>query len=317
MIEWHDLNARHEAMFLWLGGILLFAMAKSGDVRKSILSLLQLFIRPVILGPVLGLFMVAAGLAIAAVTSGRAVGLWGIWPVISVVIWSFTSGMGILLNYDNFLRREGEFRRAAAVVTPATVLVALTSIAILPFWWEIGLAPVLAVLSIITVYCAGKADYQQVSYVAVSLLAAYRIAIVSLAVKDVITDFTTWKALAQAALLPIWLTVGTLPYMRCLALFERWRLLFRCPSKTVRSTDYGQDWPLIVDSARLCAKHGAVWVEVNRKKYGVNGTSKTMLPRWGHSCFDFDEVWKSHPTIDGVKVNIHRLIQDGLALERV
>ena len=175
----------------------------------------------------------------------------------------------------------------------------------------------LAVLSIIAVYCAGKVDCQQVSYVAVSLLATYTIAIVSLAVKDVITDLATWKALAQAVLLPIWLTVGTLPYMRCLVLFERWRLLFRCPSKTVRSTDYGQDWPLIVDSARLCAKHGAVWVEVNGRKYGVNGASKTMLPRWGHSCFDFDEVWKSHPTIYGVKVNTHRLIQDGLALGRV
>ena len=235
--------------------------------------------------------------------------------MISVVIWGFTSGMGILLNYDKFLRGEGEFRRAAAVVTPATVLVALTSIAILPFWWEIGLLPVLAVLSIIAVYCAGKVDYQQVSHVVVSLLVAYTIAIVSLAVKDVITDLTTWKALAQAALLPIWLTVGTLPYMRCQVLFERWRFLFRCPSKTVRSTDYGQDWPLIVDSARLCAKHGAVWVEVNRRKYGVNGTSKTMLPSWGHSCFDFDEVWKDHPTINGVKVGIHRLIQEGLALE--
>lgn len=201
------------------------------------------------------------------------------------------------------------------MVTPATVLVALTSIAILPFWWEIGLLPVLAALSIIAVYCAGKADYQQVSYVAVRLLALYTIAIVSLAVKDVITEFTTWKALAQAALLPIWLTVGVLPYIRCLVLFERWRFLFRCPGKTVTSTDYGQEWPLIVDSARLCAKHSAVWVEVNGRKYGVNGASKTMLPSWGHTCFDFEEIWRDHPTIDGVKVGIHRLIQDGLALE--
>lgn len=316
MIEWYDLNARHEAMFLWLGGILLFTMAKSGGVRKSILRLLKSFIRPVILGPVLGLFIVVAGLAIAAVTFGRTVGLWEIWPVISVVIWGVTSGMGILLNYDKFLRREGEFRRATAVVTPATVLVAFTSIAILPFWWEIGLLPVLAVLSIIAVYCAGKVDHLQVSHVSVSLLAAYTIAIVSLAIKNIITDPTTWTAVSQAALLPIWLTVGTLPYMRCLVLFERWRFLFRCPSKTLRSTEYGQDWPLIVDSARLCAKHGAVWVEVNGRKYGVNGASKAMLPSWGHSCFDFEEVWRDHPVIDGVKIGIHRLIQDGLSLER-
>ena len=61
MIEWYDLNARHEAMFLWLGGILLFIMAKSGDVRISVLHLLESFIKPVLLGPVLGLFIVVAG----------------------------------------------------------------------------------------------------------------------------------------------------------------------------------------------------------------------------------------------------------------
>ncbi len=316
MIEWYDLNARHEAMLLWLGVILLSTVAGSGGVRKSVLLLLKLFIKPIILVPVFGLFIIVAALAIVAVSFGNAVGLWVIWPVISVVIWGATSGMGILLNYDKFLQKDGEFRRAAAVVTPATVLVAVTNIAILPIWWEIGLLPVLAMLSVIAVYCTSKVGYKQVSHVVVSLLAAYTIAIVSLAIKNIITEPTTWKALAQAALLPIWLTVGTLPYMRCLVLFERWRFLFRCRRKTVRSTDYGQDWPLIVDSARLCAKHGAVWVEVNRRKYGINGTSKTMLPSWGHSCFDLAEVWKDHPTIDGVKVNIHRLIQDGLALER-
>ena len=316
MIEWYDLNARHEAMFLWFGGILLFTMAKSGGVRKSTIRLVQSFIRPVILGPVFGLFIVVAGLAIAAVTFGRVVGFWEIWPVISVVIWGVTSGTGILLNYNKFLQKDGEFRRAAAVVTPATVLVAFTNIAILPFWWEIGLLPVLAMLSIIGAYYASKVGYQQVSHVAVSLLAVYSIAIVSLAIQNIITDLTAWKALAQAALLPIWLTVGTLPYMGCLVVIERWRFLFRCPSQAIRSADYGQDWPLIVDSARLCAKHSAVWVEVNRKKYGVNGASKTMLPSWGHSCLDFEEVWKDHPTIDGVKVGIHRLVQDGLALER-
>ena len=201
-------------MFLWLGGILLFTMAMSGEVRKSILGILKSFIKPIILVSVFGLFIVVAGLAIVAVTFGSAVGLWEIWPVISVVIWGATSGMGILLNYDKFLRKDGEFRRAAAVVTPATVLVAFTDIAILPFWWEFGLMPVLALLSIIAVYAASKVGYQQVFHVAVSLLAAYAIAIVSLAIKSIINDPTTWKALAQAALLPVWLTVGALPYMR-------------------------------------------------------------------------------------------------------
>ena len=72
----------------------------------------------------------------------------------------------------------------------------------------------------------------------------------------------------------------------------------------------------MVDSAKLCAKHGAVWVEVNSKKYGVNGWSTTLLKGWGHTCLDLEEIWKDDPTVKGLKISPHRLIQDGQVLER-
>ena len=108
------------------------------------------------------------------------------------------------------------------------------------------------------------------------------------------------------------LTIGTLPYVRFLILVEQWRFRFRCPSRVVSSTEYGGDWPLTVSSAKLCCKHGAVWVEVCGKKYGVNGTSKGLLRKWGHTSFHFTDIWKDHPDIEGLKVSVHRLIQDGL-----
>ena len=92
MIEWYDLNARHEATFLWLGGFVIWAFVKSGAVRESIRHLLNSFIRPIVLVPILGLFIVATGLAAVAVTFGRIVGLWEILPVISVAVWGVTSG---------------------------------------------------------------------------------------------------------------------------------------------------------------------------------------------------------------------------------
>ena len=315
MIEWYDLNARHEATVLWVGGFVIWAIVTSEAVRESIRHLLSSFIRPILLVPILGLFIIVTGLAAVAVTFGRTVGLWEICPVVSVAVWGVTSGVGILLNYGNFLQKEGEFRRAAKVLTPAWFITTLMNIATLPIWWEIGLVPVLAILWIIDVYYASRIGYQQVSRVARTLLAVSTIALVSLAIKNIIVDPTTWKALAQGALLPIWLTIGALPYIRLLMFIERWRVLFRCPSKTIRSTDYGQDWPLVVDSAKLCAKHGAVWVEVNRKKYGVNGWSKTLLRGWGHTCLDLEEIWKDHPSVEGLKISPHRLIQDGQALE--
>ena len=70
-------------------------------------------------------------------------------------------------------------------------------------------------------------------------------------------------------------------------------------------------------------------MEVNRKKYGVNGTAGPMLKRYGFACVELNDIWRDHPDkekwigalgADGEamdwKVSIHRLIQDGLALER-
>ena len=139
--------------------------------------------------------------------------------------------------------------------------------------------------------------------------------VVALAIRNLVADPGTWKPLVQAGLIPIWLTLGTLPYIHLLMLVERWRFRFRCPSKTVSSSDYGSDWPLVVDSAKLCCKHNAVWVEVNGKKYGLNGSAGTMLPRWSHACSDVAEIQKDHPDFEGIKVSTHRLLRDGFALE--
>ena len=316
MIDWYDLNARHEAALLWFGALLIFAIATSIAVRSSLLSLLKILLQRTLLMSVMGLFLVAAFLTIAAVCLGRIAGLWETLPVITVSIWSLSSGVRLLMNFDNFLEKDGEFKRACAVLTPATIIAALTNIAILSLWWEIVLLPLLGVLSFIF------ASYDSTSRshnVAKTTLGFYTVVIVSLAIKNIVEDPTTWKVLAQAALLPIWLTIGTLPYIRFLIFVEQWRFRFRCPSSTVSSTDYGSDWPLVVDSAKLCCRHSAVWVEVDGKKYGVNGTSKSLLPKWGYTCFDLMEIWKddrNNTVVRGMKVSVHRLIQDGLALER-
>ena len=90
--------------------------------------------------------------------------------MVSVAVWALTSGVGILLNYEDFLQKEGEFRRAAKVLTTAWLITTLLNIAILPIWWEIGLVLVLAILGIIDVYYASRIGYQQVSRVARTLL---------------------------------------------------------------------------------------------------------------------------------------------------
>ena len=64
----------------------------------------------------------------------------------------------------------------------------------------------------------------------------------------------------------------------------------------------------------LCCRHNAVWVEVNRKKYGVNGMAPAVLSRWGYNVDDLDDIWRTDPESYGGRVSIGPLIDDGLSL---
>ena len=46
MLEWHDLNARHEATILLLSAVLVIAAARSSDFRRSAYDLLKMFLQP-------------------------------------------------------------------------------------------------------------------------------------------------------------------------------------------------------------------------------------------------------------------------------
>ena len=315
MIDWYDLNARHEAAVLWFGALFIYSLAASSGVRQSVLGLLKVVRHRIIFLSFMGFLMVVTALATVAVCLGRIVDLWETLPIVTVSVWTVSSGVGLLSNFSNFLEKDGEYKRAGAVLTPAAIIAALTNIAVLSFWWELALLPFLGILSVtFAYYDSRKQGHPLYSTVKMALL-SYTLLVVAVAIKSLIDDPSTWKALVQAGLMPIWLTLGTLPYIRLLIFVEQWRFRFRCPSKTVRSADYGSAWPLTVDSAKLCCKHGAVWIEVNGKKYGLNGTALALLPRWGYTCSDLNEIWEDQLCFEGIKVNVHHLIQDGLALE--
>ena len=131
--------------------------------------------------------------------------------------------------------------------------------------WELLLIPILFVL-VIAVY-ANRSTV--LTIVSSALLMAYAVGLISGVIIDLVNDPGTWRSVTQAILLPIALTVGTLPYIQLSVLVERFRFSRGAKCKMVTSSEYGKDWPLIVDSARLCCRFRAVWVEVNGKKYGV------------------------------------------------
>ena len=85
--------------------------------------------------------------------------------------------------------------------------------------WELLLIPTLFVL-VIAVY-ANRSTV--LTIVSSALLMAYAVGLISGVIIDLVNDPGTWRSVTQAILLPIALTVGTLPYIQLLVLVERFR----------------------------------------------------------------------------------------------
>ena len=321
MLEWHDLNARHAATFLWAAAIFMFFVVRSADVRKSVCNLLTVFLKPAILLPIVGLLANVAFLTFIAVTVGRKGGTWATLPVVTAIVWAFTTGLSLLLHLGEFLKGDNEFKsRVVALLGPSAIVAAVMGVAVQSFWWELILVPILSVAAaaLVSLVYANRSigltivfSVPLLAYVVGSILPT------SMVIIGLDSDPETLRSLKQAILFPPTLIVGTLPYIQLLVVVERCRFSRGAKCKTVRSSEYGKDWPLTVDSAKLCCRFQAVWVEVNGRKFGVNGTADGILKRYGYACFELNDIWKDHPDDEtmGRKVSIGRLIQDGLALD--
>jgi hypothetical protein len=80
-------------------------------------------------------------------------------------------------------------------------------------------------------------------------------------------------------------------------------------SITVSASDFGDEWPLTVDSGTLrCEPPSAVVFETGGTEYGVNGMAVT------NGYDEIDPIWADDPEGISPKVSISPLIERGLEL---
>lgn len=238
------------------------------------------------------------------------------WPIVTALVWSITSGIPILMDIGKALRGSISFTHRMKTILSFPIIVAIfINLSILPWWWELILAPVMFLLTKASVMGWTKAEWNPAAKTAGTLILMYNIALISLAIKDTIVDDGGWKILAQSFIFPIFMTLTTATYLAFLVAIEKRRFIFMSSRKPINRRDYGPDWPLTVDSAVLCKKYNAIWIEANNKKYALNGRAHAVLPRFGHSFSDLREIWADDPNLPGLKISVHQLIQDGLALD--
>ncbi len=80
--------------------------------------------------------------------------------------------------------------------------------------------------------------------------------------------------------------------------------------KSVSASDFGGDWPLLVDEGTLDCDGGAVTFESeDGTTYAVNGTAMTVKPELP----DIGEIWADDPDTSGLKKSMI-LIDEGLEI---
>ena len=65
-------------------------------------------------------------------------------------------------------------------------------------------------------------------------------------------------------------------------------------SKTIRQSDYGDQWPLTVSEALLLCRGEGVYIYVNERYYPVNGSAQAQwrIDRYiGQPVYDLEAIW--------------------------
>lgn len=262
---------------------------------------------------------------------GRFIGLWEEPPVVSASSWFLISGVGLLLNIDKALEGESVFKRSVKVVSPAAIVTAILSVSVLPLLVEILVLPVVTFLTMMITYIQLKESEDRIyniNIVAVPL-GIYALLSLTIALYRFFDELSVGQSIAESLLLPMWLTLPTLMYVRFLVTWEQTAFLLGAAKKRVYASDYGDRWPLNVESALLCARDNAVWIVVNGKRYALNGGAPRVSARWGIDFVDKGKIQRvdykfmepyGEMLKDGeanpVMVRVDPLIQDGLALSR-
>ena len=330
MLDWHDLNTRHVAVFLWLSIPLALAVVISTDIRNAFRSLMASALSMPLLPILLGFFAVAGASTYCAVFLGTWVSYWVALPVVTAVVWTMGSGIGLLLNYDSFARKQETFSTAVKrTLFPSTVITVLVGSSTLSLGLELVLVPVVIAIGAAHIFTLANPKHRWATYMTTTLLLLYAAGMLALLARDSFSDPANLQLASQSVILPIWLTVWAIPYLRLLIAVEKARFLLSTRCKSIRESEYGEAWPLTVEKAWLCCKSGAVWVEVGRERYRLNGTAKTVLPSYGLEFLELEEIWRGDPALEAIRkefgdeadgtpmrISVGGLISEGLALER-
>jgi hypothetical protein len=211
---------REKASLIWLG-IALAAGLTNRDFRGSVGEFVKAFMSLKVVGPLLAF----AGWTVVLVTLAHAVGLWEADVRTDTVVWFVTVGLAFFFSLDK-VTESGFFRTATRRAVAVTVFIeGFVNLEVFGLAVELVLVPILVLLGLMLVVAESDDEYAPVRRLLNGLLTIIgACALVYVAVR-LATDFDAGHA-SRALSLPVWLTIGSLPFIYMFGLVAEYEQAF-------------------------------------------------------------------------------------------
>lgn len=228
------LNSRELAALLWLIALAVWGATKPG-VRESAIGIFQAATRPKLLA-VFALF--GAWIALLVLVAWR-IGLWhpGMWK--DTLLWSLGPALVLLINSAEATKGTGFFRRTVISLVEFTVVIELfLNLFVLPLLLELVLQPLLLVLLMLSVLAPRETDLTPVKRTVDCLFVLIGAGLTIYVTLRVVRE---WEQIdlgttIRQFVLPIWLTLGALPFVYALGLYGAYELAFTWIDRETTST---------------------------------------------------------------------------------
>ncbi len=219
----NDLNNREIAIALLIGALVVFVLARD-DTRGPAMRVIRALGQRLILLSLAGLLV----WVVLVTLIGSRLGLWTPDLIKDTAIWFVTFAVVRLFRMASVGKDRHPFREVILDPLTATALVEfITNLYVFPLLVEILLVPFVTLLGLLAVV-AGLQKTPYVRGIANGALGIIGIGIIGFSVFELARNWSTLDLPHQIRLLalPIWLTIGTVPYLYLMGMLAGYEAAF-------------------------------------------------------------------------------------------
>lgn len=264
------LNNREWAIVIW-AAIALCLMTLKKDIRKELVNVVKAFLNPKVIIPVILLFTYI----VVEVKIGAMLSLWHAGLMKETVVWAVTSGLVMFSQFNTAAVEPKYFRRRILLAFKITVFIeVLINLYAFNLLTELVLQPFILLIVVLAAFAALDKTHKPVEKLMNGILVVIGIVLLSFAIGHIIGDWATLDKsdLVLQLLLPVWLSIGLLPFVYILALYASYETMFLVMRYT--GGNHGNKPPLRIKVALLLGLNVRV-----RQVKGFNGVWQNKILR--------------------------------------